>query len=302
MSEDVKKDIIDTQKAKEFATSNGKNDAKSLEQFVVSILQTNKTIFCIALAFSIFLYFQPVRMPFSHYFTQDGFSMTFEYFSKKVNGYSTFLFITEIFLTAFAITRFLQMINIVDIIMRMPLVCDLIFWLRYEDRVAMRVMKKQIRFRAIFRDFIESIDFYNQLLKVNKDIYFYDHFGVNGDYEHFLDDNEELMNFLSDFKVIDNHTKYIILRYALLRFRTIHYKGYFYEKNVKNYIIEKLKMEDEESKFHKLYNFLTNHRKALKNIALIAIISSILYALSVPYTVTTTTLLFSSFSFFLLCL
>lgn len=231
MSEE-RKDIIENVKIQDVSTHHNKSETKSLEQFVVSVLQTNKTMFCIALAFSIFLYFQPVRIPFSHHFTQDGLPMTFECLSKKINGYSTFLLITEIFLTAFSITRFLQMINIVDIIMRMPFVCDLIFWLRYEDRVAMRWITENKKQNPYLDEILSNTitDGDNKCYKIDLIMPYYRVPYIDQEFGSF-------MRYVARYKILhevelENSCTLIQYSYPLLRQITIHQKGYFYEKSL----------------------------------------------------------------------
>jgi hypothetical protein len=234
MSEDDKEDIIDTPKAQEFATYNGKNDAKSLEQFVVSILQTNKTMFCVTLAFSIFLYFQPEIL--------GSWGKKFASFTSTLQEKNKFLFITEIFLTAFSITRFLQMINIVDIIMRMPFVCDLIFCMRYEDRVAMRWINawngQNFYLNKIY-DYSRGkllhteLHIYNFEYIMNLEEYSYQKKNTQGseyNIEMFVVDIEKYR--IAKVTHLTGNRTMLRLSYSFIRNMTINQKGYFYEKSL----------------------------------------------------------------------
>jgi hypothetical protein len=100
---------------------------KDLKEIVAEFAQKNRTLFCICLAFSIWFY--------------HGMFDWSTNFGARVKSSRETLFVVQVFLTAFAVSRFLVFINIIDIILRMPVVCDLIFKLSWEEWTKMSKFK-----------------------------------------------------------------------------------------------------------------------------------------------------------------
>jgi hypothetical protein len=195
---------------------------KDLKEIVAEFAQKNRTLFCICLAFSIWLY--------------HGMFDWSTNFGARVKSSSETLFVVQVFLTAFTLSRILVFINIIDIILRMPVVCDLIFWLSWEEWTKMSKFKL---FASCFDfntfDYIIQCSRYN-FLETNKLCCEMMSAAIKLMVHEKMDRKIDISNFekisaignvenILNIVFIDGKTRPCILRYA-----TIQTKGFFYEE------------------------------------------------------------------------
>jgi hypothetical protein len=211
-----------TEESREFIPQSGeqkaKDSPKDLKEIVAEFAQKNRTLFCICLAFSIWFY--------------HGMFDWSTNFGTRVKSSSETLFVVQVFLTAFAVSRFLVFINIIDIILRMPVVCDLIFWLSWRDNARIKTMLKFKNEECISSDEYKLLT--NIIMQQHRNSIITD-LEVKGiirqilqtskDYQKIVPANLILKEILNVIFNQNNHIRYSILRYA-----TIQTKGFFYEE------------------------------------------------------------------------
>lgn len=219
-----------TQNSQELIPQSGeqqpKNSPTELKNIVAEFVQKNRTLFCICLAFSIWFY--------------HGMFDWSTNFGSTIKSSSETLFVVQVFLTAFTLSRILVFINIIDWILRMPVVCDLIFKLSWEEWTKMSKFKL---FASCFDfhtfDYIIQCSRYN-FLETNKLCCEMMSAAIKLMVHEKMDRKIDISNYISNFEkisaignvenilnivFIDGKTRPCILRYA-----TIQTKGFFYEE------------------------------------------------------------------------
>jgi hypothetical protein len=239
-----------TQNSQELIPQSGeqqpKNSPTELKNIVAEFAQKNRTLFCICLAFSIWFY--------------HGMFDWSTNFGTRVKLSSETLFVVQVFLTAFAVSRFLVFINIIDRILRMPIICDVIFWASYEDKVlkkAFKVLEENKMFNPAIHDYIINMSssmtnenihimrlkpedskkrFYDSVLKYMIGL---DAHQSTRYYNHTSEQKENIINPYWNI-ISDDKGR---CRYSIKRYSTRKTKGFFYEETWLPKLFPKLNKE-----------------------------------------------------------
>lgn len=106
------------------------------------------------------------------------------------------LFLIQIFLTAYLMSRFLKWINLVDILLRTPILCDMIFYLSSKDREIIKFLStRNTKFIAHFSHYKSRI--------IYKDYYFYNMINDDNVLQCEIEDNDNFPNLKWNYKAFE---------------------------------------------------------------------------------------------------
>ncbi len=202
-----------------------KDSPKDLKEIIAEFAQKNRTLFCICLAFSIWFY--------------HGMFDWSTNFGAMVKSSSETLFVVQVFLTAFTMSRILVFINIIDKILRMPIICDLIFWLSWEDRRKINwCSENNVAYLDVILDLLENNNKFNDN-NVLRDMYFNHRIGAAEDYrrsedyspsEYYDDSYASFEKRVIKSNILKIRNEFIIVPRSIHRYYTRKTKGFFYEE------------------------------------------------------------------------
>jgi hypothetical protein len=215
-----------------------KDSPKDLKEIIAEFAQKNRTLFCICLAFSIWFY--------------HGMFDWSTNFGARVKSSSETLFVVQVFLTAFTLSRMLVFINIIDKILRMPIICDLIFWLSWEDRRKINwCSENNVAYLDVILDLLENNNKFNDN-NVLRDMYFNHRIGAAEDYrrsedyspsEYYDDSYASFEKRVIKSNILKIRNEFIIVPRSIHRYYTRKTKGFFYEEKWLPKLFPKLNKE-----------------------------------------------------------